>query len=230
MSLPKLPSSQASVSATFTSPPLDGTLSIPQIFDYNATHSPLHPLFVFEESPRSIRRVLWTDVRLATHRVGQLVQPPSISRGETIAILATCDSITMFTVIYGLMRAGVVPFPLSPRNSPGAIAHLLVTTGAKRIIISDGMRQLYLDTLDILRKSKADLIKTLEMPKFDALFPLPTGVDEEIPLAANVDINSPCMILHSSGMFSFHLHFCIHLTMIHVQGQLPGQNRLLSLT
>ena len=38
-------------SPTFAPPPVDGSLSIPQLFDFHATHSPHHPLFAYTPSP-----------------------------------------------------------------------------------------------------------------------------------------------------------------------------------
>lgn len=37
---------------TFVSPPTDGTLCLPQIFDYNGLHSGSHPFFVFNSQAR----------------------------------------------------------------------------------------------------------------------------------------------------------------------------------
>ena len=38
-------------SPTFTPPPVDGSLSIPQLFDFHAAHSPHPPLFAYSPSP-----------------------------------------------------------------------------------------------------------------------------------------------------------------------------------
>lgn len=40
-------------SLTFHPPPIDGTLCVPEFFEYHAQHSPEHPLFIYaDSSPR----------------------------------------------------------------------------------------------------------------------------------------------------------------------------------
>lgn len=52
---PLVPTKQGHTSATFHPPPIDGTLSVPELFEYHSQHSPDHPLFVYADSvPRSV--------------------------------------------------------------------------------------------------------------------------------------------------------------------------------
>lgn len=44
------------------------------------------------------------------------------------------DTITFFLVEIGIMRANCIFFPISPRNSPGAVAHLLTETNALHLL------------------------------------------------------------------------------------------------
>ncbi|KAJ7600428.1 hypothetical protein C8J56DRAFT_1073495 [Mycena floridula] len=66
------------------------------------------------------------------------------------------------------MRAGGVPFPFSPRNSPAAISHLLRTSGCKSWFISNEP-----STLDLARSTYDELdyeVTELTIPQFDELF------------------------------------------------------------
>jgi acyl-CoA synthetase (AMP-forming)/AMP-acid ligase II len=46
------------------------------------------------------------------------------------------DTFTYYVLTAGIMCAGYVPFPLSPRNPPAAILHLLQSTGARHLLVS----------------------------------------------------------------------------------------------
>lgn len=48
------PTLQGCCSATFQQPPLDGSLTVPELFAWHAKHSPIHPVFVHPNSDPSI--------------------------------------------------------------------------------------------------------------------------------------------------------------------------------
>ena len=82
----------------FTVPPLDHSLTLPEIYAWNAEHSPKHPLFVFEETPGSLRTILWEEAahgidraaKLCTAAVGQ--DAPGKDDARVIAVLGTLGS------------------------------------------------------------------------------------------------------------------------------------------
>lgn len=43
------PTPQGRDSPTFSPPPIDGSLCVPEIYKYHATHSPHHPLFIYAD-------------------------------------------------------------------------------------------------------------------------------------------------------------------------------------
>src|SRR6202034_3963513 len=107
-----------------------------------------------EDGPGSIRTIFWLEAVGAIHRAAYLVSSvieddtfKSNSRTPVIAILAATgmllqylycpmchlsecwtDTITYFFFMVGILRAGFTVFPISPRNNPPAIAHLLKKT------------------------------------------------------------------------------------------------------
>jgi hypothetical protein len=72
--LPPLPRTQALNSTTFSTPPLDGTLSIPEIYDWHLEHTSAHPIFVYADSHDSTRTILWPEAVRAVHEVGRMVR------------------------------------------------------------------------------------------------------------------------------------------------------------
>lgn len=97
------------------------------------------------------------------------------------------------------MRAGFQAFPISPRNSAVAIAHLLKSTGSTYLFVSSdpAMQGLAKAALDAVGSEDTTSIKQLPMPVFSTLFDSDTG--DLLPPMENVDLNQLAMILHSSG-------------------------------
>ncbi|THH03024.1 hypothetical protein EW145_g6597 [Phellinidium pouzarii] len=199
-------------SSTFVQPPLDFSLSLPALFDWQAEHSPEHPLFIFEDAPDSKRTILWAEAVQGIHRATQFVRSAigkpfgsrSINISPLIAVLASSDTITSFSFLVGVMRTGWTIFPISPRNSPPAVAALLTQTKATHLFISsEPAIQNLADSA--LKQIDADTVIELhQMPVFEDLFPT-KGYDPSfapVPLV-NIDMDSHAMILHSSGTTAF---------------------------
>lgn len=85
-----LPTPQGVSSLTFKPPPLDGSLTFPELFDYNATHNPKHPLFRYNDPANGgFRTILWEEGVAAFHTAGHYFK--KYIRGEgpvTVGILA----------------------------------------------------------------------------------------------------------------------------------------------
>lgn len=96
-----LPLNQALSSGTFQPPPLDGSLTLPEIYDWHLEHSPEHQLFAYTDSFGIEHEVNWRDgargifnvsreirrcVRLPANRIGS---PPTV-----VAILSTAGNRT----------------------------------------------------------------------------------------------------------------------------------------
>ena len=83
---------QGITSDTFKVPPLDGSLTIPEIFDWQAEQSPYHPVYEYAEEDGSIVSLNYIEVRRAIHRGACLVEDAlsaSVSpRGNKRSIVA----------------------------------------------------------------------------------------------------------------------------------------------
>ena len=59
-------------SATFVAPPVDGSLNLHQLFDFNSEHSPDHPLYVYESQQGAVKTMTWGEAANGFHRATKL--------------------------------------------------------------------------------------------------------------------------------------------------------------
>ena len=105
-------------------------------------------------------------------------------------------------MMIGIVRAGHTAFPISPRNSPAAIAHLLKTADVKILIVGreKNFQALAEASLSIMQGIKPS---THLMPTFEDLY-LPDSEKNFVPLPfRKPDLNETSIILHSSGSTAF---------------------------
>ena len=98
------------------------------------------------------------------------------------------------------MRAGNTFFPISPRNSPAAVAHLLIKTGSHHIFVSpDHANQ------SLISAAKDSMEEPFEIavhatPTFEELFPVGAGASHEQPFVPRKrTLDSVAAVFHSSG-------------------------------
>ena len=109
LGLPPFPRTQALSSTTFRPPPLDGSLTIPELYDWHRDNSPQHPLFIYSDEDGSATTIYWSEAAKAVHRAGHIVQrlaqerPETTSRRPVFAILAANGT-------PGLFDTGFSPF------------------------------------------------------------------------------------------------------------------------
>ena len=204
---PPVPQAHGLTSKTFTFPPLDGTLTLPEIFDFAAEHSSNHTVFLYPNDDDTVEHVNYTQVVRGIQRVGRVLSGlnlPPPAPGKTIAIFAQLETISYFTLIHGIIRAGYVPFPLSPRNSAAAVAHLLLKTRSEHLFVSSDalMQKVAADAISLLHADPAvDLTVTCHLPPvFDELYaPLERDDHFDFPPAPKPDLGEVALYLHSSG-------------------------------
>ncbi|KAF5351577.1 hypothetical protein D9758_007202 [Tetrapyrgos nigripes] len=185
---------------TFTRPPRDQNLPLALLFDYQGANSPEHPLFRYDQDGE-LKTILWKDGNAAIRRAASLVRERISRDGDSIpvvAVLAHVDSMTYFATVAGIMRAGYVPFPLSSRNSPAAIAELLQKKTARHIFVNSGPMKGLLAAA--IRQSGVK-INIHDMPTFDELYKSDQAVD--LPPLEGITQEDAAVILHSSGSTAF---------------------------
>ncbi|THV01989.1 acetyl-CoA synthetase-like protein [Dendrothele bispora CBS 962.96] len=235
LALPPIPRTHANSpsNATFAAPPLDGSASVLQMLDWHYDHSSSHPFFIHSQSdvPASseddvIRTITWKETVEAVYTGAKLIRN-RVQRGlgstadvdvdgQVVGILSYSDSIPYSTTMLSVMRANFVLFPISPRNSPQAVAHLIQKVGVKHMLVGfdQSMQELMERAVEFLKTEygyRDDQIPaTSMMPLFEDLY-LENGskeketvekIREEIPLKRQQpqDIQ---FYLHSSGSTAF---------------------------
>lgn len=125
------------------------------------------------------------------------------------------------------MRAGLVPFLLSPRNSSAAVAHLLSITGTSHVLVgSESALHDILDSSLKLMEQKGPAVKIpgrSTAPRFEDLFTTHNSFD--LLTAFRPPHNNLAVILHSSGR----THVCHRWRHTELYGRyyfIPKANRL----
>lgn len=116
------------------------------------------------------------------------------------------DTITFFTSIVGTMRAGYAAFPISTRNSPAAVAHLLKKAGVAHVLVGheSALQALISDALALIEDDAERPKPTISvMLSFESVY---RDEDEEdfVPLDSRTyHPDDPAFIFHSSGSTAF---------------------------
>ncbi|KAF8878687.1 hypothetical protein CPB84DRAFT_1793984, partial [Gymnopilus junonius] len=209
--LPNPPQTQALSSKTFLPPPLNGSLTLPELCEWQSKNSPNHRLFVFSRENGQVRTICWPEAVRAIHNGTRLVRKfmgwqPGMKDAPVVAILAASDTITYFTMIMSIMRAGYVAFPISPRNSPAAVAHLINKVSVKHVFVGreQAMIDLGKEALAIL-KAQHPGIPELEFspaPVFEELYVDNLNDFDDFPYEKRGP-DDIVVYLHSSGSTAF---------------------------
>ncbi|PPR02158.1 hypothetical protein CVT26_012119 [Gymnopilus dilepis] len=209
--VPSPPPTQALSSKTFVPPPLDGSITLPELFEWHLVHSPNHPLFMFSRENGDVRTIFWPEAVRAIHTGARLVRKalgwqPGLKNPPVVAILAAADTITYFTMMMSVMRAGYIVFPISPRNSAAAVAHLISKVATKHVFVGreQAMVDLSQDALKILRAQHSNFSEPefTPIPLFEDLFLNSLDDPDDIPFERGEPDNT-IIYLHSSGSTAF---------------------------
>ena len=98
-------------SLTFKQPPVDGSMMVPEMYDWHAKHSPEHPLFVYPGEDGEVKTIKWGAAIRALHRAGRWLNGfvngnsmTNTSDGPLIAILANSGELDLLCRL--LLRPG----------------------------------------------------------------------------------------------------------------------------
>ncbi|KAL0578153.1 hypothetical protein V5O48_003858 [Marasmius crinis-equi] len=222
-------------SPTFRRPPLDGSMTLTQIYDWQAQNSPDHRMFVYTDSNGRVRNITWKEGVAAIYTGARSIRSrfSKTAAGRhgvpVIAILSSTDTITYFTTIMSILRANCIAFPISTRNSAAAVANLLGKVEVGHVFIGEpAMEDLIKEAFQILGDefpshpapscSTMFLFEDLFLPYNEQALVLAPG---ELP--NTLSNNDVIMYLHSSGNRSLAFPKPVHLTdrkLVQV-GQIP---------
>lgn len=184
---------QAIQRPSFVPPPLDGSCTVVEAYDWHLVHSPDHEFYKYQEPGGAIRTVTWKEATLAVYRAADLVITKCAAEKPCFAVLAVADTITYSTLAMGIIRAGFAPFLPSPRVSPEVLAQLLSAAGITHVFHSRDTA-----TTNLLATSGV-AVKRLPLPTFSDLF---DGTLAPPPPSVKPHMHDAAAIIHSSGSTS----------------------------
>ncbi|KAI0795720.1 acetyl-CoA synthetase-like protein [Abortiporus biennis] len=195
-------------------------LTIPGLFDWNGENNSEYPYFVYvddEGENEALKTVSFKDVQRGIHRAARHVydktqqgaSPENDGAAGLLGVLSKlAEAISYSTFMLGVMRSGNTVFPISPRNSPEAVAHLLMKTNASSLFVGKdaGIREIAEMALEKVKAHEGPNVTLHSIPTLEDLFPTSKdgAKDDFKPFPeVNYQMDAPVMIMHSSGSTAF---------------------------
>jgi hypothetical protein len=103
MALPAPPPTQGLESKTFRPPPLDGSLTLPEIYDWHFVNTPDHRLFIFADDNQNTRTILWPEAVRAIYNGARFLRntidrKPDSEGIPIVAILAAAGKLSTLPI------------------------------------------------------------------------------------------------------------------------------------
>ncbi|OJA19382.1 hypothetical protein AZE42_08273 [Rhizopogon vesiculosus] len=213
-------------------PPLDGSLFLPELLEFNAQHNSDVTFFVYDTPDSSdLVSITHLDFYQACHRAAQKIRPGRAGTGKDIvALLGNFDTLLFHTVFMGIIFAGLVvrgcfliscnekaliivkPFPMSPRNSAPAVINMMEKTNCHRLITTRNSLGSLIDGIKTDFASQGTETSQLQIDEVPALRDLyPALVRDSpnqaffpyLPPTSRSSENDILFYLHSSGSTGF---------------------------
>ncbi|KAG6888349.1 hypothetical protein C0995_009042 [Termitomyces sp. Mi166 len=194
-------------------PPVDGSVIIPETIDFHLKNNAELSIFAYnKEGSSEVTEITYLEFGRACHRVAHLVRPGRAGPDhEIVAFIALADTIVYQAVTVGLMIAGLVPFPISPRNTPAAIVHLLKKTSCHRLITTPVTLRSLLDGVkaEITAHALDFELSIEEIPTLHQLYPklgsetMRDSFQRYPAPTTRPSLSDVAVILHSSGSTGF---------------------------
>ncbi len=88
--IPPPPQKQGEQSTTFLPPPIDGSFTVEQMYDWHRRHSPNHRIFVYAREDGSLRNICWAEAVTAAYTCARLMNNriPFKEKPPVVAILS----------------------------------------------------------------------------------------------------------------------------------------------
>ncbi|KAJ7360799.1 putative aminoadipate reductase [Mycena albidolilacea] len=206
-------------------PPLDCTLNLGQIIDHHIAHDNRSAAYSFADQDGHITEISHFEFARAAHRVAHLLRPQRRGPdGQVVAIVALTDVLIYQTIVAACIIAGLVPFPISHRNSAAAIIHLLSNTNSHRLLTTKGSLGRLVETLstDLTNGNAPYELSTEEIPLLGQIYPhLGQETSEDTFISypnpiTKIALDDVALYLHSSGSTGFPKHIPeTHRNLIH---------------
>lgn len=199
----------------FIFPPIDGTVPPALVIDFHLKHNPDHLFAILHDvHDLSQTEITYKQLAHAVYQAANILNPNEvIPRGTNIGILVSTNTIVYIVIFLGAVRAGLVPFPISPRTPVAGIAHLLRVTRTSRCIVGGSTSVELLGTALEETFAHEDLrppLNFIDLRPFEGLL-INAGLNQDSlvnttkwdhAVSPSVDPGlpeAPVCILHSSG-------------------------------
>jgi acyl-CoA synthetase (AMP-forming)/AMP-acid ligase II len=226
----------SNIYAEIVLPPTDGTIFLPDTLAFHRRYNPNASMYLFnEDGTDDIVEVSYSQLDRGCNRVVRAIGTDfDLSTRPVVALVALADTLLYQTIVVGMMSAGLIvstfkvyltckadciskPFPISPRNSAVAIAHLLRSTACHHILATCTTLK------DLVAGIQEELLKTdplyaiqfHEIPSLFQIFPElsdnPRLYELDAPVASlpvssehrHAELDDVALYLHSSGSTGF---------------------------
>ncbi|KAJ7123146.1 hypothetical protein C8R44DRAFT_671002 [Mycena epipterygia] len=185
-------------------PPLDGTILLHQIPDFHLVHNPDHVFYTWKDAhTEQIHELTHLEFCRAVHRAADAVK--HLDRTQPVGLLALCDTVLYHALFLGLMKAGYVPYLMSPRNSAAATAKLLTDVGCHQVLTTSLTLGTVLKEVQEVFQQKGLAITIADIPTTESVFPK-LGRETSTDYFRNyetktfdIQLSSVAFYLHSSG-------------------------------
>ncbi|KAL1660867.1 hypothetical protein GGF50DRAFT_118539 [Schizophyllum commune] len=198
-----------SSSSAFTHVALEENVSIPAAADFHLKHNPDFTFYVFTEPDGTVREITNLEFARAVHRAAHALRPSREGEdGAVVAVIALSDTALYQAVTVGLMKAGLVPFPISPRLSPAAVANLMRASDCHRLVATQQTLQTLISGVE-KELGARHALKIDEMPALNLIYPCLAGEKATDAFEPYPEASTPPkpedmeLYLHSSGSTGF---------------------------
>ncbi|KAJ6472842.1 putative aminoadipate reductase [Mycena vitilis] len=189
-------------------PPLDCSLNLYEMIDHHLAHENRSVAFSWGDENGHITDVTHFEFARAAHRAAHLLRPNRRGpEGEEVGLVVVTDILIHQTLVAGCIKAGLVPFQMSHRNSEAVVVHFLNTRSIHRLLTTKGSLSHLVDNVTAHLSAQDppyDLVAE-EIPLLGQLYPHlghETVEDDFTPYpspAVRTPVDNVAFHLHSSG-------------------------------
>ncbi|KII90242.1 hypothetical protein PLICRDRAFT_40443 [Plicaturopsis crispa FD-325 SS-3] len=155
-------------------PDVESPLVFRETIDFNLHYNPQLPFYRFSrDGSDRIEEISQLEFGRAAHRVAHIIRPEREGQdGRVVGIIAHTDTLVYQASVAGIVVAGLTAFPISNRNSPAAVVHLLRKTQCHQLLVSPSTHSLIEAIRSELAADTEPFELTLtEVPSLSRIYP-----------------------------------------------------------
>ncbi|KAJ7270508.1 hypothetical protein C8J57DRAFT_1716554 [Mycena rebaudengoi] len=202
-------------------------MAVPQLLERQLEKSG-HPAYIYDGPDGELVSIRFAQYVRTVQAASAIIYRNMASltvdnKSPVVGIFAVLDSISYCMMASAIMRLGLVPFCISPRNATASLANLLAETGAVAVYVSsDTAMQGVMAEAFAISGNTLPVFEALTFEKLqDNLTALP------VPAILSLPMDGTAIILHSSGstsIFSKPVYMSHRLLVHHAFGPHTGED------